>query len=524
MATEKRVKKTTENLIWTNIFLLISTIMPFVIRTLIIRFWGMDYLGLNSLFSSILQVLNISELGIGSALVISMYQPMAVHDVEQVRRLLALYRRLYLILGIGILVVGCVLIPFLGFFISGEYPADINIYFVYAIYLMQSVVGYLFLAYTQALFQADQSISISYRNASFAWLLAYGLQILLICCCRSYYSYVAILPFGTLLVNVLNYASMKKHYREYIPAKFRPVDYDKAFRTDFRKRVMAMALSKVCTVLRNSIDSVILSAVFGLVMVAKYHNYVYVMTVPAMIVGGLITSVLPSLGNGVALESPENNLGVVKLTSFIVHWISTVFAAFLLCFYSPFMHVWAGQNSSLSRLTEILFVVYFYVQTISQITGLVRNSTGIWWEGRWVPIAESAVNIVLSVAGAVCWGVEGVVFATVVSIVFVNIPFENYYVYRYYFKKTPWRALGQYIKNIFIAILTVSVTYYLKSMYNASYIKSFIVWGLICVVVPNAMLFIIQGRSNEFKDVIGIIRQMIGWNRYGSENEEMRDE
>ena len=72
-----RIKNTTRNMLAGAIYKIITLLFPFVINTIIIKTLGVEYLGLNMLFASILQVLSLTELGFGSALVFSMYEPIA---------------------------------------------------------------------------------------------------------------------------------------------------------------------------------------------------------------------------------------------------------------------------------------------------------------------------------------------------------------------------------------------------------------------------------------------------------------
>ena len=106
---------------------ILSLIVPFLMRTLIIHTLGNLYLGLNSLFISILNALNLAELGIGGALVFAMYKPVAENDQEHVCALLNVYRLSYYLIGSVVLVCGFILLPFLPGMIHGEYPAGINI-------------------------------------------------------------------------------------------------------------------------------------------------------------------------------------------------------------------------------------------------------------------------------------------------------------------------------------------------------------------------------------------------------------
>ena len=88
----ERSKNAARNIVFGVTMKLYQILIPFIMRTIIIYFLGMEYAGLNSLFSSVLQILNLAELGVGSAMIFSMYEPIAKDDKIQICALMRLYR------------------------------------------------------------------------------------------------------------------------------------------------------------------------------------------------------------------------------------------------------------------------------------------------------------------------------------------------------------------------------------------------------------------------------------------------
>lgn len=509
MATKERVEHTVRNIFWTYVSSLVGSLFPFIIRSSIIHYLGMEYLGLNSIYAAILQVLNISELGIGQAIGISMYKPAAEGNTKEVNKLISLYARFYHLLGIGIGIAGVILIPFIPQIVNGEYPKDINILIAYFIYLLQSVLGYFTFPYCSTVFVAEQSVEKIYKYQSLIWIIVYSIQIAIICIYKDYYLYLLLLPIGTFLCGLANRVGMKKYYPQYHVGKIEKEEFDKEFWSSFVKRLSAMALSKLRIVFRSSIDTIIISAFIGVIAAAKYQNYILTMTVPLMLISSLVTGILPSLGNSVALETKESNLAVIRLVTFILHWIGTVFSAFLMCFYQPFMKVWAGTEGLLSEKAVVLFVVYFYLRVISEISILIRNSSGVWWEGKWIAIVESLVNLGLNVALVHIWGVEGIIVATIISMFVINIPFETYSVYMNYFKIKPWQDLKEYILQGGITLIVVTVTYCVILLCHSKGLNSGFVDILLCAFVSNFVLFIVHFKNEKMKRVIEIVLQEV---------------
>ena len=157
---ESRTLNAKRNMLASLINRIVSMLLPFVTRTIFIYSLGSLYLGLNSIFSSVLSVLSLAELGVGTAMVYSMYKPIANGDAETVCALLNLYRKIYRIIGAVILVLGLAFTPFLPHIIKGAVPADINLYVLYFINLFSTVVSYFLFAYKNSLLTASQRMDV----------------------------------------------------------------------------------------------------------------------------------------------------------------------------------------------------------------------------------------------------------------------------------------------------------------------------------------------------------------------------
>ena len=143
----EKSKNASRNIIFGVLLKVYQILVPFLMRTIMMYAIGVQYLGLNSLFTSILQVLNLAELGVGSAMVFSMYKPIACNDETTICALMKLYRLYYRVIGGVILVVGMLLVPFLPRLIAEDVPANINIYYLYILNLLATVLTYWLFAY-----------------------------------------------------------------------------------------------------------------------------------------------------------------------------------------------------------------------------------------------------------------------------------------------------------------------------------------------------------------------------------------
>lgn len=146
---------------------IVNILFPFLVRAVFIRTLGAEYLGVNSLFTSVLSVLSLTELGFGSAVVFSMYRAIAEDNHQMINELLLFYRNVYRWVGCIILGIGLLLIPFLPYLTKGSYPSDINPLIVYLVFLINTVLSYFMFAYLNSLMEAFQRTDVSTKIAMF---------------------------------------------------------------------------------------------------------------------------------------------------------------------------------------------------------------------------------------------------------------------------------------------------------------------------------------------------------------------
>ena len=205
-----RTQNAKRNIAFGLINKIVTLLFPFIIRMVMIREIGAEYLGLGSLFSSILQVLNITELGFSSAVVYSMYKPIADDDTDTLCAILNFYRKMYICIGTIIALLGIILIPFLHFFINGTVPDNINIYVLYVMYLSSSVISYLLFAYKNSLISAYQRADVISNINTVIQLFVYIAQCIILITIKNYYLYVVMLFFGSILQNIFTEITSKR--------------------------------------------------------------------------------------------------------------------------------------------------------------------------------------------------------------------------------------------------------------------------------------------------------------------------
>lgn len=484
----------------------VTTVMPFIIRTLLVHHLGTEYTGVSSLFKSVIQVLNLANLGIDSAIVFYLYKPVHDGDTERVNAILNLFRRLYIIIGLVMIAIGILCVPLLPSMVKDKtYPADVNILFVYSSYILSTALHYLLIAYRRTLFTAAQRLYIVSVLDGTANLFMYILQIVAIVVFRSFHLYAGLL----VSLAVLNTIGLCFLQRKYFPQYRCAGRVSADMVPDFRKRLAAISLARLRNVTRNSIDSLAISMALGLSLLTMYQNYYQVMLVPLMLVYMARGAILPSLGNAVATAGDtESNRGILNLYTFILSGMSTVCLTCLISLFQPFMKLWMGPEYLLPDITVYLFGVYFYAMCLAEIPILLRETTGIWWEGSYVAVLESGANIVLNFVLVRFLGVYGVMIATIVTVLLINLPFEMHYVYRNYFKgglRSYAVDLLRYTAVTFL--ITVTSVMICRNVHIVN-TGTMLLRIAMSAMLPSAMFLIIYRNHAELKSVIRSVKMV----------------
>ena len=261
-----RLKNSVRNVLGALINKATAIVFPFVIRTIILYYLGTEYAGLSSLFTSVLQILSLSELGIGSAIVFSMYKPVAEGNNAEINALLKLYRKFYYIIGVTILFVGIILIPMIPRLINGTYPNDINLYALYLIYLSNTVLSYFLFAYKTSILNAFQRSDIESNLTTLINTGMYIFQIITLIAFRNYYLYIIWLPIATIVINIVRSRIVNKQY----PAIRCDGEVSQEVKHDIFKRVGALIGHQLSGTVNCSLDNIVVSAFLGLKVVAQY--------------------------------------------------------------------------------------------------------------------------------------------------------------------------------------------------------------------------------------------------------------
>ena len=424
----------------------IKLLFPFLNRTLFLWLLGPEYLGLNGLFASILGVLMLAELGFGTAVVCSMYKSVANDDRELLCAYLKFYRTIYRCVGAVIFVVGLALLPFLDRLVHGNIPPDIDLHVLYVIHLVNTAASYFLFAYRGVVLGAHHRNDVVTNIRTGVSVAQYVAVFLVLLVTRNYYHYVLATVVFTVLQNVLLVTASRRLFPDIEPRGDLPAELRRRVVSD----VKSIFMHKVGGVITNSTDNIVISAFLGLVAVAAYGNYYYVVTSVAGLVAIVYSSMTGGFGNKIYTETKEENFRLLMRMNRLSMIVVLFCAAMMTAMYQPFIGVWTKDDPALVRhaLTPALMVFYFYIMQARQVLLAFKSAASLWKQDRWKPIVAGAVNLGANILFVLflpdAYKLDGVILSTIIGFAFIQIPWETHVVFSAFFgsgeARVWWRA------------------------------------------------------------------------------------
>ena len=501
-----RLENTTKNFVWSTVSSMSSAILGFISRTAFIYFIGTTYLGVNSLFVELLSMLSLTELGLGAAINFSLYKPLAENNVEEVKSLMKLYKKAYRIIGATIALIGILITPFLQNFIKGAQDIP-NIKFIYLVFLFNTAYSYLF-SYKRTLLSADQKSYLMTNIDMIINIITLVLQIITLFVFKNYYVYLFINTFVGILQNFYVNSYINKRYPYLLEKDVKPLP--KETKTTIVKNVKAMMLHKIGDLCINQTDNIIISSFISLHLVGLVSNYTLIINMINKFCLNIFNAANASLGNLIATESNKKRYEVFKGYNFLAFWIFGWCAICFAILLNPFIELWIGKDKIISQSIIVLVIINFYLVGMRLPVANVKAAAGLYVQDQFVPIVQSIVNLVVSIIGAKTLGLAGVYLGTVLSSLVLPCWYRPIIIYKHVFKKSSKSYFKKYILYATIIICNYFITDFIIRTFIGNKVTfiNLIQRGLVCLIIPNFILYILFRKSEDFKYIINIVKRV----------------
>lgn len=456
MRVENSIKNTIISIFFQGFGLLIN----FIVRIFFIKILGSEYLGLNGLFTNILLVLSLAELGVGEAINFSLYKPLAEKDIAKCQLLMNVYKKVYIIIGIFITVIGIGFMPFIPYFIN-EMTGLEHVNIIYILFVLNTSLSYFF-SYKRNLIIADQKMYIATIYKNIFYVIFKIAQIIYLIIFKDYIGYLVLQVLATVLENVFISIKAEKIY-PFLQGE-QSSKLDQATRNEIVKNTQAMMMHKIGNVIVNSTDNIILSKFVGLIAVGIYSNYYMITYSLTIVYTQIYASLTASIGNLCVDSSKDRQFDVFKKINFFTFWLYSFSAICLLILFNPFIELWVGKEYLLNFDVVIVICINFYVTGMRKSVLTFREAAGLFYKDRWKSVLEAIINLIVSIILAIKFGIIGVFIGTLISSIAVCVWLEPYILYKYGFEKTLILYLLDYFKKLFLMFsVAVGVYFYFSS-------------------------------------------------------------
>lgn len=473
---------------------LVSNLMAFIYRTAFIYLLSAEYLGINGLFTNIIQVFSLTELGIGSVITYRLYQPIKENDIEKTAALVRFYRRFYMVLAGVIILIGSALMPVLPYIIkdASELPADVNLYVIYMLYVFQSASSYLLVS-NQILLDADQKGYIRQAFQLLGTSIRYIILIVILFFTRNFtLVLVAGILWGIVVNACINLYIRRKYHIVFQNKGTLKIAEIKSIFCD----TMAMMCHRVGAIVVTSTDNIVMSMYVGTLAVGIYSNYCMIIQIVQNVMNNLLGGFTSSIGNYNVSASKDDNYRMYQRLRFANLWICSFCTCSLFILLNPFIkNVWGGEKLLFSKSIVVVLCINFFIFTSRVINGSFGNAVGLFVYDRIRPLIEATLNLVISVLLARKIGILGIFIGTTISSLLTVWWREPYLLHKKIFHKDLKMYYVSYVLWVALTLIVSWLGEYLCSMLpdNLLYLP---VRFFLCVIGIN-MFYVLLFHKNE---------------------------
>ena len=488
-----------KNTIFGMVGLFCSLVVSFIARSVFIRLLGVEYNGVNGLFTNILQVLSLAELGFATSIAYALYRPLKEQDEKTTAMLMRYFAKIYRIIALVVAVAGCCCIPFLQYLISEDISTlpftigELRIYF--GLYLANTVCSYL-LAYKRTIITADQNAYIISNVDNGSNICLNLLQIGLLYWTKNFYAYLSILVARTLVSNIIIHLIASKRY-PYL-SSYKEDKLPKEERSSIFKNVQALFFHRIGGVIIFSTSSIIISAFVSLIDAGKYSNYTMIVTNVNNFINIVFNSMTASIGNLCLGDDKEYQYKVFKRISYLSNFFAAFTMVCYVCLFNDFITIWVGADMQFEIWTVVAISLNGMVSYIRKTVNAFKDGMGLFRQDWFKPLLEAGVGIGLAIGLSYVWGTFGVVLGYTLATIFIAIPVENIVLFKFGLKRNAAGHVLRLLGTTGIAVALTALTYFICTFIPDG-IGWFILEFFFVVIFAAGVFLLLTCRTAEFR-------------------------
>lgn len=467
---------------------------------------GLEILGLNGVFTNVISVLSLTELGIGTAITFALYKPLVEGNEKLIKSIMAFYKKAYQIVAALIAVIGICLIPFLKYLVKSDSYSHTYIIQVFILFLLNAVVSYL-LVYKRTLIIADQkNYIITILTLFYTYTLKIS-QFVVVFFTSNYLFYLAVNVCCTFIYNLVINVTCNKLY-PYLKEKNVERLPDNIY-SQIVSKVKALFLHSIGTVVVLGTDNILISYYCGMNDAGRYASYATIIVVIGTMLGVVFDNIKDSVGNFLVCENGDRKYNLYKKIFFINQFLVSVCSICLLLLLTPFVKIWLGDDATVSFFVVFLLVVNFYLMKNNLTIGTIKAAAGLFEYDKYAPIVESIINLVSSIILVHYWGIGGIVAGTVLSNLAVPCWVAAFVVHKKIFQKSIMTYFKDYLSYTIRTVIICTIVGFIFGKVVAIRTENFLIFFLeaLGIFLLSCFLWLLSVlRKPETKDFYKIIK------------------
>ncbi len=500
-----RLKNSSINSAVGVITLFILAIFGFIVTRILISTLGVEYNGLNGLFTNIISILSITELGLGAAISFNLYKPLIDNDTEKIKSIMLFFKRCYQIIGLTIFVLALIVSIFIPYIIKDSSLSNNYIRFIFLLFSINSTISYFF-SYRRCLFYADQKEYINTLIDFAMKLIKHLAQIFVLIYFKSFVAFLIINIIITFINNLFIYFKSIKNYPN---ITIKDAKRDKPLEKLIINSVKSLAVIQILNSFISFTDNIIISATISITIAGLYTNYHLIINELNQVITIIYNGIGASIGHLIA----EGNKNRIKEIFNNLDYLSFFLGAFCCCslyfIMEPFVTIWLGEKYLLSNLCLLLMAFNFYLIIIKQpMIYYLKNSGN--FKSLILPFAlEAPLNVIGSIILSKYLGLTGILLMTFisswVSYIIITIRTSNI------FEIPQKELLVNQLKFFLITSIEIAFLRLIMSHIHISNIYLMLIISvLFCLIIPNLISLFLTYHNNSLKYLQGIIKNIFG--------------
>lgn len=497
-----RVINTFKNALVGTSMQLLSMGFSFLTRAVFVRVLTVEYLGVESVLVDLIGMLSIAELGFSTAIMYSLYGPLRNRDYTALNSIMKLYKKVYETIGIVIFLLGLLFTPFLKKFINQIPTVEENIYIIFILFLINSVISYFF-SYKQTLITATQKDYIVQRTTKTITILSNIVQIITLILFRDFIVYLIIKIMTTILINVI--LSIKANDLFPFLNLKSAENLNKEELVPIKKNIGAMFLHKVGYRIVFSTDNIFISIYSTIANAGKYSNYHLVTNSLALLIDNVLNASIASVGDLNTEGNLRKSEEVFEHLFFLNFILYSLSSSILFSVFNDFIQLWLGDSYQLSVLSVALIIINFYIHGMRRAVIIFRDSWGLFYRDRYKPILEIVTNIILQIILGTLFGLNGIILGTSLTIIFTSFWIEPYVLYKFGFKSNVRFYFYRYIRFLIIFIVFCTINFVITDFIVVTNILHLAIKTISSIAITSLTMYLLLKKDpsyNYYKNMI----------------------